>query len=275
MVGVGALTALGDTINAAERQRGHTALRRGQALVSGEDRSPTGPIRLQHVLVQVGPDGNATETVLRQVDAPTTRLAAQPQSGDMGANTILPEALARQLGSVTTVALVVGPGVTRGQETRLNEELEKIDNALYASAELGYDRRTPFAIVALAVVAGLVVLGGTLVARSLALVEARPDLATLTAVGAPPESARSVAGAYALVLALLGAALGIGAGLIPGIAVSIPLTRTGVVPGQPGPEYVVDVPWLMLTALLVLVPLVAAGAAAASRRQPSPGRPAA
>ncbi len=58
------------------------------------------------------------------------------------------------------------------------------------------------------------------------------------------------------------------------ILLMVLLPVTAVAAGQLGTGYIVDIPWLMLTALLVLVPLVAAGAAAATRRQPSPSRPA-
>ena len=67
-------------------------------------------------------------------------------------------------------------------------------------------------------------LGGTLTATFLALSDARPDLATLSAVGASPRTRRGVAAAYAVVVGLVGAVLGAAVGFIPGIAVTWPLT---------------------------------------------------
>ena len=67
-------------------------------------------------------------------------------------------------------------------------------------------------------------LGGTLTATFLALSDARPDLATLSAVGASPRTRRGVAASYAVVVGLVGAVLGAAVGFIPGIAVTWPLT---------------------------------------------------
>ena len=58
-------------------------------------------------------------------------------------------------------------------------------------------------------------LGGTLTATFLALSDARPDLATLSAVGAAPRTRRRVAAAYALVIGFVGAVLGAVVGLHP------------------------------------------------------------
>ena len=46
----------------------------------------------------------------------------------------------------------------------------------------------------------VLMLGGTLTATFLALSDARPDLATLSAVGASPRMRRGVAASYALVV---------------------------------------------------------------------------
>ena len=62
---------------------------------------------------------------------------------------------------------------------------------------------------------GVLMLGGTLTATFLALSDARPDLATLSAVGAAPRTRRRVAAAYALVIGFVGAVLGAGVGLHP------------------------------------------------------------
>ena len=69
-------------------------------------------------------------------------------------------------------------------------------------------------------------LGGTLTATFLALSDARPDLATLSAIGAAPRTRRRVAAAYALVIGFVGAVLGAGVGFIPGVAISRPLTAS-------------------------------------------------
>ena len=76
-------------------------------------------------------------------------------------------------------------------------------------------------------------------------------------------------------LGLVGAVLGVLAGLIPGIAVSVPLTRGYASGGfsygpltdvPPGRDFVVDVPWLLIALVLVVLPLVSAAVAAAATR---------
>jgi hypothetical protein len=62
-------------------------------------------------------------------------------------------------------------------------------------------------LVAQLVLAGLgavLMLGGTLTATFLAVADARPDLATLSAVGSAPRTRRAVAASYALVVGLVG-----------------------------------------------------------------------
>ena len=136
----------------------------------------------------------------------------------------------------------------------------------FVSVERGYDDGgSAVAQLVLAGVGAVLVLGGTLSASLLALSDARPDFATLGAVGAAPGVRRAVAAAYAAVIGLLGALLGALAGLLPGIAVSYPLTR-GYAHVEGLPSHFLDIPWLLLLGIAVGVPLVAAlGAAALTR----------
>ena len=68
-------------------------------------------------------------------------------------------------------------------------------------------------------------LGGTLTATFLALSDARPDLATLSAVGASPRRRRWSRRRTPWWSGFVGAVLGAAVGFIPGIAVTYPLTR--------------------------------------------------
>jgi putative ABC transport system permease protein len=114
--------------------------------------------------------------------------------------------------------------------------------------------------------AAVLMLGGTLTATFLALSDARPDLATLSAVGASPRTRRAVAAAYAVSVGVVGAVLGAAVGFVPGIAVSYPLTRAPG--GQPGPSHYLSIPWLEIVGLVVALPLLTAvvvGLAARSR----------
>jgi putative ABC transport system permease protein len=73
-----------------------------------------------------------------------------------------------------------------------------------------------------------------------------------------------VAAAYALVVGAVGGLLGAAVGFIPGIAVTRPLTSATYGGGVPGDESFtttgpfLDVPWLMVLALMVVLPLVTA-----------------
>ena len=90
------------------------------------------------------------------------------------------------------------------------------DNA-YLYVERGYqnDNETMILLAILFSLGGVLMLGGTLTATFLALSDARPDLATLSAVGATPRTRRGVAAAYALVVGFVGALLGAAVGLHP------------------------------------------------------------
>ena len=102
-------------------------------------------------------------------------------------------------------------------------------------------------------------LGGTLTATFLALSDARPDLATLSAVGAAPRTRRGVAASYAAGRsgwsARCSARL---VGFVPGVAVTYPLTSNALA-ARAGPRsHYLDVPWLMVIGVVL-------GAAAADR----------
>lgn len=107
-------------------------------------------------------------------------------------------------------------------------------------------------IIVLALAGALAIAVGTFSATALTLSDARPDLATLTAVGAAPRTRRLVSAAMAYVLALVGTALGLVVGFAPGVAATWPLTTLY------GDDPVVDIPWTHLGLLLVVVPLVSA-----------------
>ena len=107
----------------------------------------------------------------------------------------------------------------------------------------------------------------------------KPRYAPHGAVGASPSSRRGVAAAYAVVVGGVGAVLGGAVGFIPGIAVTWPLTSEGYTGGCSGTSDAMvcegtkvgpflDVPWLMVLALVVVLPTVTAlvvGLAARSR----------
>jgi putative ABC transport system permease protein len=142
----------------------------------------------------------------------------------------------------------------------------------YVYVERGY-QRPPEAVVILLVLGalgGVLMLGGTLTATFLALSDARPDLATLSAVGAAPLTRRRVAASYALVVGFVGAVLGAAVGFVPGIAISRPLTSTsfGMSGTETGPF--LDIPWLLVAAIVLALPLLTAAVVGLSARSRLP-----
>ena len=121
-------------------------------------------------------------------------------------------------------------------------------------------------------VTGLLVLIASLISTALSLAESQNDMATLAAVGATRHTRRGIAASQAWVVAACGCLLGVAVGMVPGIALTWPLTAriadqvTGRMTSQPP---IIVIPWLPLVAVCVAVPLLAAGLAwIAVRRHP-------
>ena len=124
-------------------------------------------------------------------------------------------------------------------------------------------------LLVLGALGGVLMLGGTLTATFLALSDARPDLATLSAVGAAPRTRRRVAASYSLVIGVVGAVLGAAAGFIPGIAISRPLTAASFI-GAPEEGPFLAIPWLLITIIVVVLPLLTAAVVGLTARSRLP-----
>ena len=192
---------------------------------------------------------------------------------DAPAQAIVPPSLARTLGQEpATVGLhLTGADITEDQETQLGETLGGAVRGASAYVERGYQNEDQVVILLLVLggLGGVLMLGGTLTATFLALSDAKPDLATLAAVGAAPRTRRGVAAAYALVVGSVGALLGAAVGFIPGVAITYPLTGSSAdsctspsgISGRltceaSGPY--LDIPWLLIVTLVVALPLLTA-----------------
>lgn len=179
--------------------------------------------------------------------------------GESPLQAVVPSALAQQRGlDPSTVGLLIDGPVSRDDATELGEAVAAVEQWADSYVERGYERPASATIIllVLAGVGGVLVLGGTITATALAISDARPDLATLAAVGGSPRTRRGVAGAYALVIGVTGALLGVLVGAVPGVAVARTLTVADYGAGPHGPF--LDVPWLMIGGVVVLVPLLAA-----------------
>ena len=225
------------------------------------------------------------EHAVRRTEADLPTLALRPGGLDTMRAVLSPEAV-RALGLRTQVVslLVGGPTITQAQQRDVEEALTEVSQNVSLYVERGYqaDSETVVVQLVLAALGAVLMLGGTLTATFLALSDARPDLATLGAVGASPRRRRGVAAAYALVIGFVGAVLGAAVGFVPGIAVTYPLTVTRgdscVVNGSgsctpsgiaSGPY--VDVPWLLVLGLVVALPLVTAAIVGLTARSRLPG----
>jgi putative ABC transport system permease protein len=151
-----------------------------------------------------------------------------------------------------------GSFISTAEQDHLTEAFAALSPRLQLYVEHGYQVPGSEKVVLwiLFGLAGVLMLGGTLTATFLALSDARPDLATLSAVGASPRMRRAVAAAYAVSVGVVGAVLGAAVGFVPGIAVTYPLTRD--FSGGSGPSHYLAIPWLEIVGLVVLLPLVTA-----------------
>jgi putative ABC transport system permease protein len=176
------------------------------------------------------------------------------------------------LETTTTALAVSAPAIDEDTEAEVDEAVRALSRSASFTVERGYvdDETWLVILLILGALGGVLVLGGTLTATFLALSDARPDLATLSAVGAAPRTRRAVAAAFALVVGGVGAALGALLGFLPGIAVTYPLTGADWVQevDPTAPDHFLDVPWLLVLTLVVGLPLLTAaivGLAARSR----------
>jgi putative ABC transport system permease protein len=157
---------------------------------------------------------------------------------------------------------------------------DRLGDGYIVGVERGYQNPYRTVLLIAFLVAGLLVLIASLISTALSLAESQNDMATLAAVGATRHTRRGIAAGQAFVVAACGALLGVAVGMVPGIAITWPLTarttsplegaqglRAIALPHQGGP--VIVIPWLPLIAVCVGVPLLAAGLAwIAVRRHP-------
>lgn len=255
-------------IPAAEREQARRALARGEVVVFA-----TEPMSADQVKVIAGRlTQNGGTSSSKRANLPA--FFVQPD-GAAVAEAILPRSVAARLDvPVTTTTLLIDGPVSSTAQVDLEEAVGAISSDASFYVERGYQAEDTTVIVqlVLAALGGVLMLGGTLTATFLALSDARPDLATLAAVGAAPRSRRLVGAAYALVVGLVGAVLGAAVGFIPGIAVTYPLTSQAW--DGPRPEglesHYLDIPWLLVLGLVIGLPLLTAAVVGLSARSRLP-----
>lgn len=191
--------------------------------------------------------------------------AANRGNGAMPSQTgafVTPET-ARKLSWPTAQEMVLlrtadGGTIDEATEKRLDERVGD-EGGLYV--ERGFQRYDEVVMRIMTGVAAALVLIVTLISTALSLAEQLGDLGTLAAVGATRGTRRRFAAAQAIVTGLLGALLGIAVGLVPGIAISYPLTVQGSFDPATGMEvagrHYLSIPWVPLALVAVGVPLLA------------------
>ncbi len=252
-----------------DRERAETALRAGGVVVFvSED------VTAEEATVVVRDHGRGSSGDPVRVTVPVAVITVDPlDSAFRGVLSV--EAAAAGGVEAATMALVIdGAEISEAQEQDVSEALAAISPTLTFYVERGYQAPDENLIILLVLGAlgGLLMLGGTLTATFLSLSDARPDLATLAAVGASPRTRRAVAASYALVIGVVGAVLGAAVGFIPGIAVTFPLTSTSYF-GELDtslPSHFIDIPWLLIGTLVIALPVLTAAVVGAATRSRLP-----
>ncbi|MEI7056117.1 FtsX-like permease family protein [Nocardioides sp. CCNWLW239] len=162
--------------------------------------------------------------------------------------------------------------ISAAAETDLNEALAAGELSTSIQVERGFQQEDSTVIVWLLLVTlgAVLMIGGALTATHLALNDARPDLATLSAVGARTRTRRGVAAAYAIVVALLGAVPGAIIGFVPGIAVSYPLTAESWPMRDDVAAHYLEIPWTLIGVVMIGLPLLIALIVAVTTRSRLP-----
>lgn len=266
---VAALNTLNPAAGLSSTQR--AALEQGSLLVSDPGLISDGHVQLAYVFR--GADATAPGKLLRTVEAPAVLITADQYRAltfDLNRSPDANGAMVLAAGA-DKIALpwtrygyeIVDPAgpISRADERAINE---RVVNVL--TVERGYQSGISWITMILFGIAVALVLVGSLISTALTQVEARAASTTLAAMGATRGLRRRAAAAQAIMIALLGAVLGVVLGVAPGLGLAASLT-TDVSSSVSTPVFVV--PYAELGLVIIGVPLLAAGLAAAMvRREP-------
>ncbi len=240
-------------------------VREGGVLVSDPALITQGQLTVVRGLVDYDPQETTptwrSQTATTTVPAMADRSLRSPSGG--ATLLITPQTAARlgiaAVASEYFVAAPSGGALTHDQEAALGSAIDGgVSGSVYV--ERGYDSPNRWVLLVMFLAVTVLILVATVTAVALSMGEARRDLATLAAVGAPDGIRRRLVAVQAGTLALVGTCLGLAVGAVPGAIYGWAVSRGGPDAADSG-GYVV-VPWLTLVAALVLVPLLAAGLAA-------------
>ena len=254
------------------------AVRQGAAVVRGAAAGGGQTVRLARGTYAIDPTATTVvspDIVVDQED--TVPVVAVPQGRAssarmLGASLLLATdtPTTRGLATVPTSFSLRDPSGAAVSSDVADRIQQTLGDEVYVSVEKGFERDDRLVVAILLGVFALIVLVITLTSTALTLAEQQTDQATLAALGATRGTRRVMAAAQAFLLAAVGCLLGVAVGLVPGIAISRPLTSNGYDPltGAPTAEgSILVLPWQSLLVVGLLVPLVAAAIAAAGIRR--------
>jgi putative ABC transport system permease protein len=278
LVGTPTFQAMGTHLSKADRERATQALAAGKVVVFTRQPIAARVTSVRLMRQHLSADGNnASIRTVGKWTVPAVGITAPGTA--QPAQAVVPTAALRVTGltETTTALLVDGVHISTADNDALSEALTGVDINASVWVERGFhDNSTTVILLLLGCVGGALVLGGTLTATFLALSDARPDFATMGAIGAAPNTRRTVAASYAGTIGFVGATLGAAVGFIPGIAVTFPLTSASWAKGSidasgaPIGSHFIDVPWLMIIGLVVALPLLTAAVVGLSTRSRLP-----
>ncbi|GAA1731971.1 hypothetical protein GCM10009809_29230 [Isoptericola hypogeus] len=259
--------ALLELLGVPEPEAAREALRDGRAVVLAGDVWDDGTT---HLNVSSRDSESEEELENRTVTLPATGVG-DPLGPTYTGLPVVPPNLVDESGVGTSVIGVIGmPGTPPS-----DAELQTLQGALdeeFGAGEWGtcqvcagvgqpvQDIGAPQWLSTLLIVgsAGVLALAAAWIAAALAATESRPDLATLAAVGAAPTTRKRIVAAQAGTIVVIGSVLGAVSGIALGAAfVLFERYRYDV----PDLRWTVEIPWPVLAALVVVLPLLAVAAA--------------
>ena len=230
-----------------DSQRAVDALRAGKAVVnSGFLLWPDGTAHVQ-MSYSTSDAGDATDLGTSAVPA-----VAVPQLGAKY-RLILPPSALPKLGLSARPAGLVAPTsrlATAAEEDAARAALDRESTLYIERGAQGDPNAFVLTLIAAALLVGVAATG---IAVALAAAESRADLATLSAVGASPRMRRRFAAAQAGVISVIGAGMGICAGLVLGRVLVMTMEARALYDGY---AWKTVTPWSALGAIGIGLPLL-------------------
>ncbi|MGG5257832.1 FtsX-like permease family protein [Phycicoccus avicenniae] len=212
--------------------------------------------------------------LVQDVEVPVVRVPPTGEgfAGVLGATVVFAADTTTSQGwpTINRTFTVRDPSGAAVSDTAVEQLQQRLGDEVGVQREDGFQREDRVVVAILLAVFGVLILVVTLTSTALTLAEQQTDQATLAALGATRGTRRVMAAGQAFVLTAVGCVLGVAVGLVPGIAIARPLTSQGYDPltgGSVEGTGLLVVPWLSLLVVGLLVPVVAAGLAAAGIRR--------